>query len=105
MTTDLQSVLTAPLTRRRLLQSVGVAGLTVAFSTAIIGASKNGSNGVAAAAQAAGPQYPMDVDSYLVLHEDGTVTLMSGKVEYGQGIQTGYGQLIAEELSIPFESV
>ena len=48
---------------------------------------------------------PTSVDAYLHLGNDGKITLFTGKVEYGQGIQTGFGQLVAEELDVPFESV
>lgn len=48
---------------------------------------------------------PTDVDAYLKIGPDGAVTLYTGKLEYGQGIQTGFAQLAAEELDVPFESV
>ncbi len=45
--------------------------------------------------QAQRPEPPTTLDAYLRVNEDGTVTLMTGKVEYGQGIQTGFAQLVA----------
>ena len=51
------------------------------------------------------PPFPTDADAYLRVNGDGTVTLLTGKVEYGQGIRTGFAQLAAEELSLPFEAV
>ncbi len=45
------------------------------------------------------------VDAYLRVGEDGTITLVSGKMEFGQGVSTGLAQLVAEELSIPLEQV
>ena len=33
------------------------------------------------------------------------ITLATGKVEFGQGIQTGFAQLAAEELDVPFARV
>ncbi len=45
------------------------------------------------------------VDDYLSIDSDGTVTLRVGLVEFGQGIETGFKQLIAEELYVPFERV
>jgi len=48
---------------------------------------------------------PTDVDAYLKIGPDGKVSLFTGKLEYGQGIQTGFAQLAAEELDVPFESV
>ena len=53
--------------------------------------------------------YPKDkpnaVDSYLQIGQDGTVTLMTGKVEFGQGIQTGFAQLVAEELDVALDKI
>jgi len=39
------------------------------------------------------------------IEPDGTVLAMSGKIEYGQGIRTAMGQLVADELDVPFERV
>lgn len=94
--------------RRRFLQAAGAAGLTVAWSMRRAAASgrTSGMNGSRMQPhQDAPPQPPTDVDSYLTIHEDGTITLATGKVEFGQGIQTGFAQLAAEELEVPFESI
>jgi nicotinate dehydrogenase subunit B len=48
---------------------------------------------------------PNQVDSWLAIGTDGSVTAFTGKVELGQGISTAQIQLIAEELSVPFERV
>jgi len=48
---------------------------------------------------------PKDVDAWLTIGTDGTINLHTGKVEFGQGIQTGFAQLVAEELDVPFERV
>ena len=48
---------------------------------------------------------PTSVDAYLRVGPDGKITLLTGKVEFGQGIQTGFAQLAAEELDVPFASV
>jgi nicotinate dehydrogenase subunit B len=88
-------------TRRRFLQAVGgSAALVVTWSSV-----RFGSPVEAAALQQARRTPPRDVDSYLAIGEDGTVTLATGKVEFGQGIQTGFAQLVAEELDVPFERV
>ncbi len=90
------------LSRRQLVQATGaVAGLAIAFSSRPDRASTR----AVARQQPGAPQPPTDLDSYLRVNEDGSITAMTGKVEFGQGIQTGFGQLIAEELSVPFESV
>jgi len=48
---------------------------------------------------------PQVVDAYLKVGSDGKIQLLTGKVEFGQGIQTGFAQLAAEELDVPFASV
>ncbi len=48
---------------------------------------------------------PKDVDTWLSIGTDGVITLATGKVEFGQGIQTGFAQLVAEELDVPFARV
>lgn len=122
MTRDESTPLSAPthqpISRRRLLQTAGIgAGLTIAWSSATRALGQDGSGtpppGVpveAGATPEATPiapasPFPSDVDAYLRVNADGTVTLLTGKVEYGQGIATGFAQLAAEELSLPFEAI
>ncbi len=45
------------------------------------------------------------VDSWIAIAADGSITGYSGKEELGQGISTAQQQLVAEELSVPFERV
>lgn len=45
------------------------------------------------------------LDSWLAVAADGSVMAYSGKEELGQGIATAQAQLVAEELSVPFERV
>ena len=46
-----------------------------------------------------------DLDSWLGMGADGKVTAYCGKVELGTGVQTAFGQLVADELDVPFERV
>jgi CO/xanthine dehydrogenase Mo-binding subunit len=48
---------------------------------------------------------PERVEQRIVVEADGTVVARSGKVEYGQGIRTGFAKIVAEELAVPFERV
>src|SRR5262245_44836853 len=48
---------------------------------------------------------PSQLDSWLAVAADGTVTAFTGKCELGQGILTAQAQLVAEELSVPLASV
>jgi nicotinate dehydrogenase subunit B len=45
------------------------------------------------------------VDSWIAISADGSVTAYSGKEELGQGISTAQAQLVAEELAVPFDKV
>ncbi len=45
------------------------------------------------------------LDSWIAIAADGSVTAYSGKEELGQGISTAQAQLVAEELSVPFHRV
>jgi CO/xanthine dehydrogenase Mo-binding subunit len=48
---------------------------------------------------------PRQVDSWIAIAADGTVTAYTGKCELGQGMLTAQTQLVAEELSVPIERV
>jgi nicotinate dehydrogenase subunit B len=84
------------LDRRRFMQATGF--LTLAFALPGV-----------PALQAQQAQLPGDLrnnpllSSWIKINADGTVTLMIGKVELGQGIKTALGQIAAEELDIAFE--
>jgi CO/xanthine dehydrogenase Mo-binding subunit len=45
------------------------------------------------------------VDSWLEIDADGNVTVYAGKVELGTGLKTALGQIVAEELDVPFARV
>ena len=48
---------------------------------------------------------PRQLDSWIVIAADGTVTACTGKCELGQGMLTAQSQLVAEELSVPLARV
>ena len=48
---------------------------------------------------------PKELEAWLHIADDGTVTGFTGKAEMGQNIRTELSQTIADELSVPFESV
>jgi CO/xanthine dehydrogenase Mo-binding subunit len=54
----------------------------------------------AAAAPAAGPPDPTQVDSWIAVHADNTATVFLGKCELGQGNTTGLLQIAGEELDL-----
>ena len=45
------------------------------------------------------------VEQRILIERDGTVVARSGKVEYGQGIRTGFALIVAEELGVGLERV
>jgi len=48
---------------------------------------------------------PQEIAAWLHIAEDGTVTVYTGKVEFGQDIRTSLAQAVADELRAPFERV
>lgn len=48
---------------------------------------------------------PADFSAFLKIGVDGRVTCLTGKAELGQGIVTSLGQMLAEELDVPFDRV
>jgi isoquinoline 1-oxidoreductase len=50
-------------------------------------------------------ELPKDIASWLSIAADGSVTVYTGKVEVGQNIRTSLAQLVAEELTVPFDAI
>lgn len=46
-----------------------------------------------------------DVDAYLAIDAKGDVTLFSGKVDLGTGVETALTQIVAEELDVPMRRI
>jgi CO/xanthine dehydrogenase Mo-binding subunit len=60
----------------------------------------------AANAQGARPPVaPNQLSSYIAINADGTVSAFFGKADLAQGLYTAIGQIVAEELDVPFKSV
>lgn len=51
------------------------------------------------------PVDPKEVDSFLAVNADGTVTIYTGKVDLGTGLRIAIRQMAAEELDLPIEAV
>ncbi|MCL5279066.1 MAG: molybdopterin-dependent oxidoreductase [Planctomycetes bacterium] len=85
------------ISRRTFVQSLG-AGLAITVTEAISWGQRRGGRG---GAQGGG----MPVVARLHLNEDGTIAVMSGKVEEGQGARTELSQAAAEELQVPFDRI
>jgi CO/xanthine dehydrogenase Mo-binding subunit len=88
------------MSRRDFLKASGV--LIVAFSAV----GPLDFSGVAAAAAQESIGVPADwLDSWLAIAEDGSVTLFTGKVDLGTGVETAMAQIAAEELDVAFDRV
>jgi CO/xanthine dehydrogenase Mo-binding subunit len=48
---------------------------------------------------------PKEVDAFLAVNSDGTVTIFSGKVDLGQGLRIAIPQIAAEELGIGVDKI
>jgi CO/xanthine dehydrogenase Mo-binding subunit len=84
--------------RRALLKS---GALTVGFALA-------GMPGLRmAAAQGAAPRMldPKQVDAFIAINGDGTVTLFCGKVDLGTGLRIAMRQILAEELGVKVDGI
>src|SRR5215467_8358903 len=93
------SVETAGFSRRDFLKKTGM--LVVGFRLA-------SANGKLAAQSPINPSGLVDatqVDSWIAIAADESITAYSGKIEFGQGFSTVQAQLVAEELSVPLERV
>ena len=54
---------------------------------------------------AARPVSPEELDSWLAISAEGKVTVYTGRVDLGTGVQTSFAQVIADELDVPFEAI
>jgi len=83
------------LSRRTFVQALGAGLLLTVTDTLSWGQRRGGGGGGST----------MPVVARLHLNEDGTIAVMSGKVEEGQGARTELSQAAAEELRVPFDRI
>ena len=88
------------LTRREFLQTTGALVVSTSTGAFFVGE---------AAAQAAapvivGPQ-PTALDTWIRIAANGAVTVNSGKMDCGQGLDLAYAQIVAEELDVALDQV
>jgi nicotinate dehydrogenase subunit B len=86
--------------RRNFLKSSGA--LIVGFS---VGGAVKTARAQGLSSGMAGAPPPNQVDSWIAIAADGSVTAYTGKEELGQGISLAQWQLVAEELSVPMNRV
>ena len=89
-------------TRRQFLKTSGA--LIVGFgATGLV--ARFGLSPAETAAQGINGSPSNQLDSWISIAADGNVTAYTGKCELGTGLHTAQTQLIAEELSVPFDRV
>jgi CO/xanthine dehydrogenase Mo-binding subunit len=71
----------------------------------VVGFSLLGGTVAGNASAVPGPPAMNDIDSWLRVNPDNTVTVYLGKEELGQGSTTGLRMIAAEELNLPFTSI
>jgi nicotinate dehydrogenase subunit B len=89
--------------RRAILQAGGAlvvsVGMPIGLDTVL------GINAAQAQSAARPPVTPDQLSSYIAVNQDGTVSAFFGKTDSAQGLYTGIGQIVAEELDVPFKRV
>ncbi len=88
------------ISRRDLLKTGGALVVSFAFGPRRGVAQTAGAN-----ADFGKPLDPKEVDSFLAIHADGSVTVYTGKVDVGTGLRIAVRQMAAEELGVPAERV
>lgn len=89
------------LSRRKFVRDAG--GLLIGFSLADSGVLPR-LFGASSPEDFASPS-PGRLDAWLRVEKDGSVRVFTGKTEIGMGVETALGQIVAEELYVPFQSV
>jgi nicotinate dehydrogenase subunit B len=85
-------------TRRDVLRSAGALIVAIAIPAEAHAAPAPGAAGKP-------PLSPDQLDSWIAVKPDGGVTAFFGKMDMGQGVDVAIGQIVAEELDVPFERV
>jgi nicotinate dehydrogenase subunit B len=89
------------LSRREFVKDTG--GLLIGFSLA--DAAVLPRLLAAAPAETVATPSPGRLDAWLRIEHNGTVRVFTGKPEIGMGVETAFGQIVAEEMDVPFEKV
>jgi CO/xanthine dehydrogenase Mo-binding subunit len=90
------------ISRRDLLKAGGALVVSFAFAGVPLPAGAQTAPGTREAAK---PLDPNDVDSFLAIHPDGSVTVYTGKVDVGTGMRIAVAQMAAEELGVAAERI
>lgn len=96
---------TVDMSRRRLLQGSGIALGGLVLSTWLPPLVAKSAAAEAAAAGRLGDHSAEGYGAFVRVGPDGVVTVISPKIEMGQGAQTGIAMMVAEELEVPLDQV
>ena len=88
------------MSRRQFFATLGKSSLVVGFSLSPLPAALLPSK-----AQAASLDSELAVDSWLAIDHQNTLTIYSGKVELGTGIETAFTQIVADELYMDLDDI
>jgi len=91
--------------RRAMLKTGGALvvsiGMPIGLDT-VLAIGEANAQGVAAVKP---PLTPDQLSSYIAVNADGTVAAYFGKMDMGHGLHVAIGQMVAEELDVPFKAV
>ncbi|GAA6131341.1 xanthine dehydrogenase family protein molybdopterin-binding subunit [Halopseudomonas sabulinigri] len=93
------------LSRRGFLKGSSLAMGGLVLSTWLPGFAPRGVAAEATAAGRLGDKSPRAYGAYVRVGHDGLVTVISPKIEMGQGAHTGIAMMVAEELEVPLSAV
>ncbi|HYL36822.1 MAG TPA: molybdopterin cofactor-binding domain-containing protein [Bryobacteraceae bacterium] len=92
---------TSSISRRDLFKTGGA--VLVSFVLAL--PKRGAAQSAAASTESGKPVDPREVDSFLAVHADGSVTLYTSKVDVGTGLRIAMPQMAAEELGISVDRI
>src|SRR5260221_11143461 len=80
-------------------------GTPISLDTVLAVSEANAQGAGQLAAAVKPPLTPDQLSSYIAVNADGTVAAFFGKMDMGHGITVAIGQMVAEELDVPFKAV
>ena len=94
---------TSAFSRRSLLKGAGA--LVVSVGAPLTFDAMLGINAALAQSATKPPLTPDQLSSFIAVNADGTVSAFFGKMDMGHGLFVAIGQMVAEELDVPFRAV